>query len=134
MNYKGILFFLGLYSLFISFFSFVNILYSIYFDFILDLNSYLITLIISLAIGSLFCFIGHKDRKNILLNEQIVFILLTFILIPLLISLPYYFSIYGISFLDSYFESISGITTTGFSIFYSIDSIDEPLLLWRSSS
>mgnify|MGYP001290866182 CR=1 FL=1 len=134
MNYKGILFFLGLYSLFISFFSFVNILYSIYFDFILDLNSYLITLIISLTIGSLFCFIGYKDRKNILLNEQIVFILLTFILIPLLISFPYFFSIYGISFLDSYFESVSGITTTGFSVFHSIDTIDKPLLLWRSSS
>ena len=47
MNYKGILFFLGIYSLLVSVFSVLNILYSIYFDFIIDLNSYLLTFIIS---------------------------------------------------------------------------------------
>ena len=36
--------------------------------------------------------------------------------------------------MDSYFESISGFTTTGFSIINNIGMIDSPLLLWRSSS
>ena len=73
-------------------------------------------------------------NKNISLTNQIIFILLSFFLIPLLISIPYFSSIYGISFLNSYFESVSGFTTTGFSIFYSLNNIDEPLILWRSSS
>ncbi len=134
MNYKSILFFLGIYSLFISFFSFLNILYSIYLNFILDLNSYVITLLVSLIIGSVFCFIGKKHYTNITISSQITFILLSFFLIPFLICIPYYLSIYNISFLNSYFESVSGITSTGFSIIKNINNIDEPLLLWRSSS
>ena len=134
MNYKGIIFFLGVYSLFISFFCFLNILYSIYFNFILGINSYLITLIISLSIGTFFCFIGKKYRKNISFGDQIFLILLSFIFVPILISIPYILSNYNFNFLDSYFESISGFTTTGFSIVKNIKLIDEPLLLWRSSS
>jgi len=134
MNYKSVLFFLGIYSLLVSFFSILNILYSIYFDFVLDLNSYSIAFITSLAIGSLFCYIGRNFNKSISLTEQIIFIVLGFFLIPFLISIPYFFSIYNISLLNSYFESISGFTTTGFSIIGNVENIDEPLLLWRSSS
>ncbi len=134
MNYKGILFFLGIYSLFVSFFSFLNILYSIYFDFVIDINSYLFSFIVSLVIGTLFCLYGRKNSKNISLGDQIVLIASSFIFIPLLICIPYFLSIYGISFLNSYFESISGFTTTGFSIIKNTENIDEPLLMWRASS
>ena len=134
MNYKSIIYFLGIYSFIVSAFSILNILYSFYFDFFLGLNSYLITFIISIFIGSIFCFIGYKNHQNISLSGQIIFILLSFLFLPLLISIPYYSSIYGINFLDSYFEAVSGITTTGFSTLYNISNIDEPLLLWRSSS
>ena len=111
MNYKSIIFYLGVFSLLVSSFSFLNILYSIYFSFLLDLNSYLITFLISLTVGSLFLYTGRKHRKNISLNDQMLFILLRFLFIPLLISIPYYLSIYKISLLNSYFEAISGFTT-----------------------
>ena len=134
MNYKGILFFLGIYSLFISFFSFLNILYSYYFNSISNLNSYILCLAISLIFGLCFCLFGRKNNKNISLSDQIILILLSFIFIPLLICIPYFLSIYDFNFLNSYFESVSGFTTTGFSIIKNNDKIDEPLLLWRSSS
>ena len=134
MNYKSILFFLGIFSLLVSLFSILNILYSFYFDFIIDINSYLITFIISLAIGFLFRYIGRHHSKNFTLIDQIIFIVLSFLFIPLLISIPYFLSIYNIGLLDSYFESVSGFTTTGFSIIENIKNIDDPLLLWRSSS
>tara|TARA_B100000029_G_scaffold490927_1_gene550507 strand:- start:2777 stop:3958 length:1182 start_codon:yes stop_codon:yes gene_type:complete len=53
---------------------------------------------------------------------------------PILISIPYMYSIYDINFLNAYFESVSGFTTTGFSIILNVDEIDEPLILWRSTS
>ena len=134
MNYKSILFFLGIYSLFVSIFSILNILYSVYFNFKLGLNLYLSTLIISLIIGLVFIYIGYKQRRNITLVDQIIFVVLSFTLIPCLLSIPYIFSIYNIGILDSYFESVSGLTTTGFSIIRYVENIDEPLLLWRSSS
>ena len=134
MNYKGILFFLGIYSLFVSFFSFLNILYAIYFDFILDIDSYLLTLIISITFGVSFCFLGRNNKNNMTLSDQLGFIVLSFMFIPLLVSLPYFLSIYNINFINAYFESVSGITGTGFSILQNIENINEPLLLWRSSS
>ena len=51
-----------------------------------------------------------------------------------LILIPYLFGIYNISFIDSYFESISGLTGTGFTMFDQVKNLDPPLLLWRSSS
>ena len=134
MNYKGILFFLGIYSLFVSFFSFLNILYSFYFNFFLDLNSYVVSLIISLSTGLIFCLLGRKYSKNISLSDQVILIILSFIFLPLLICIPYFLSVYDISFLNSYFESLSGFTTTGFSVISDIQDLDEPLLIWRSSS
>ena len=134
MNYKSILFFLGIYSLLVSLLSILNILYSIYFDFIIDLNSYLITFFISFMVGSLFYYVGHNHSKDITLTDQIIFVVLSFILIPFLIAIPYVFSIYDIGLLSSYFESVSGFTTTGFSIIENVENIDEPLMLWRSSS
>ena len=134
MNYKSIFFFLGIYSLFISFFSVLNILYTIYLDFKIDSYSYLTTFAISFIIGLFFCYLGKSNNKNITLFEQITPIILVFIFIPLLISIPYYLSIHNISYINSFFESVSGFTTTGFSTIENIRSIDDPLILWRSSS
>ena len=134
MNYKCILFFLGINSYFITFFSFINILYSYYFKFLLNINSYLITLIISILLGFIFYKIGKNHYKNTSITDQILFVILSYSFTPVLISIPYFLSIYNFNFLDSYFESISGFTTTGFSIINNIGMIDSPLLLWRSSS
>ncbi len=134
MNYKSILFFLGVFTLIVSLFSLLNIFYSIYFNFIIGLNSYIITFSISLVIGLFFFYLGRNNFRDINLLDQILLIVLSYLFIPLLISIPYAQSIYNISFINSYFESISGFTTTGFSVIQDINNIDEPLLLWRSSS
>lgn len=134
MNFKGILFFLGFYSLFLSLFSFLNILYSFYFTFNLDLHSYVFSLLLTFFVGLLFCFIGRKSIKDISFSEQILLILIAFIFLPLLISFPYFLSSYDISFINAYFESVSGFTSTGFSVITNVEALNEPLILWRSSS
>ena len=134
MNYKGTLFYLGVYSLFVTIISFVNILYSIYFNSYLDINAYIVSMVVSLGLGLTFYFIGKKEAKNISLSDQVLLILLTFIFIPFLISIPFFLSENNISFLDSYFESISGFTATGFTAINHLDELDEPMLLWRSTS
>lgn len=49
-------------------------------------------------------------------------------------TLPFLFAGIGISFTDSLFESVSGITTTGGSIFADVESLPRGILLWRSLS
>jgi trk system potassium uptake protein TrkH len=65
--------------------------------------------------------------------EKILTVFLGYILLPLILSLPFYFSIYNLTFLNSIFESVSGFTSTGFTIFDNIKHIDQGLILWRSS-
>ena len=88
-----------------------------------SINTSSTTFIISLLIGFVFCYLGRHSYKNISLTDQIIFIVLSYFLIPLLISIPFFFSIYNISLLNSYFESVSGFTTTGFSIFVNVEKI-----------
>uniref|UniRef100_UPI003EBDF842 TrkH family potassium uptake protein n=1 Tax=Pelagibacter ubique TaxID=198252 RepID=UPI003EBDF842 len=52
---------------------------------------------------------------------------------PLILSLPFYFSIYNFTYLNAIFEAVSGFTSTGFTVFENIEYIDEDLILWRSS-
>ena len=61
-------------------------------------------------------------------------IILIYLLIALLISIPYYLSNYQITFVNALFESFSGLTGTGFSIFDNIKYLDPTLIIWRSSS
>ena len=77
---------------------------------------------------------GRFHDKDISLFDQIALIILIYIFIPLLISIPYFLSIHNINYINSIFESVSGFTTTGFSIFKNVEIIDDPLILWRSSS
>jgi len=81
-----------------------------------------------------FYYLKNKNEKKVNIYEKIVTILFGYFLLPLIISIPFYFSIYNITFVDSYFESISGFTSTGFTIFENIKHIDESLILWRSSA
>ena len=132
MSYFSLIY-LGIFSLIISVLSFFNIIYSYYFNLYLNLDSYIYSLILSLLLGSIFL-IKKKDNYKISIYHKILTVISGYFILPLIISIPFYFSTYNISFLDSYFESISGFTSTGFSVFDNVKHLDESLILWRSSS
>ena len=134
MNFKRISYYLGLFCFPISILAFINILYSSYFDYFLNINSYVTTLIVSFTIGSCLLFFGKRSEKRINFIEQLLLIILVYFLISVFVALPFYLSNYQVTFLNSLFESISGITGTGFSIFKNIKYLDPTLILWRSSS
>ena len=98
MKFKSISFYLGLFCFPISILSFINILYSSYFDFFLSLDAYLITLFISFILGSGLCFYGKKSFRKINFIEQLILIILVYLLIGLLISLPFYLKKFGIKY------------------------------------
>ncbi len=124
--------YLSFFFLLISIFSFLNIIYSYYFNLYLNLNTYYFSLIISGIIGILFFKINYKDKKPSIF-EKILTVLLGYFLMPIVLAIPFYFSIYNLTFLNALFESVSGFTSTGFTIFENIKHIDQGLILWRSS-
>ena len=125
--------YLSIFLALISLLSFLNILYSYYFNLYLNLNTYFYTLLIS-GFFSLIFFKLQSNRNIPSLFEKILTIVFGYIFIPIILSIPFYFSIYNLTFLNALFESVSGFTSTGFSIFDNVKQIDQSLLLWRSTT
>ncbi len=124
--------YLSFFFILISIFSFLNIIYSYYFNLYLNLNTYYFSLVISAIIGIIFYKIKTNQKKPTIF-EKILTVLLGYFLMPLILSIPFYLSIYNLSFLNSLFEAVSGFTSTGFTVFENIKHIDQGLILWRSS-
>ena len=133
MNYLKLIY-LSVFCGVISILSFFNIIYSYYFNLYLNVSTYAYTFFISLFLALLFYFRNSKDEKKTTIYEKIVTILFGYFLLPLIISIPFYFSTHNLTFVNSYFEAISGFTSTGFTIFDNIKHIDQGLILWRSST
>ncbi len=125
--------YLSVFLALITLLSFLNILYSYYFNLYLNLNTYFYTLLIS-GFVSLIFFKLKSSEKRPSLFEKILTILFGYIIIPLILTIPFYFSIYNLTFLNALFESVSGFTSTGFSIFNDIKQIDQSLIMWRSTT
>jgi trk system potassium uptake protein len=118
----------------VSLLSFLNIVYSYYLNLYLNLNTYIYTFIASILLTLIFYISKNNDEKKITVYEKILTILLGYFLLPILLTIPFYFSIYNLTFINSYFEAVSGFTSTGFTIFDNINHIDQSLILWRSAS
>jgi len=126
--------FIGSFFLLLSILSFFNIIYSYYFNIFLSVDSYIYTFFICLILGSLLIFYNKIKLKKNTLFENISTVLIGYIIFPIIISLPYYLSIFNLTFLNCYFEAVSGFTSTGFTVFDNIKHLDQSLILWRSTS
>ena len=124
--------YLSFFFILISLFSFLNIIYSYYFNLYLNLNTYYLSFILSAVIGLFFYKLKTSSKKPTI-YEKILTVLLGYILMPLVLSIPFYLSIYNLTFLNAFFESVSCFTSTGFTIFENIKHVDQGLILWRSS-
>ena len=128
------LIYLSVFCAIISILAFFNIVYSYYLNLQLNLNTYIYTFQISFILTIIFYLIKNKNEKKTTIYQKILTILLGYFFLPLIISIPFYFSVHNLTFINSYFEAISGFTSTGFTIFDNINHIDQSLILWRSSS
>ena len=133
MNIFGLKYF-GIFFLIISFFSFCNIIYTYYFNLLDNLSNYIFTFTITLIVGLFLILFKKYKYEKINLFERILIVLIGYIILPAVISIPYYFNIDNIGLINCYFEAISGFTSTGFTIFNDLDQLDQTLILWRTSS
>ncbi len=93
---------------------------------------FLVTGILSAFIGTLLVLISQtKDRS---LNVQQAFLMtnLAWLSICFFGALPLYFSSLDLAFVDAFFESVSGITTTGSTILPEVERASKGILVWRS--
>ncbi len=134
INFNNIIYVLGVSLLFESFFMLFPIFISYYFGeahhFSLYL-SFLITLVSGLA-GYLFARKDFKVQPHI--RQGFMTVTAVWLIMPLFGTLPYLLSHSIPRFVDAFFESVSGFTTTGSSILTHIEGLPKSILLWRAET
>ncbi|WP_075483343.1 potassium transporter TrkG [Candidatus Pelagibacter communis] len=125
--------YLSIFCLFISLLSLLNIVYCYYFDLLLDINSFFFVFIFTLFFGTIILF-KKKNLKKTSIFEKIITVIVGYIVMPIILAIPYFLVLNNISIFDAYFESVSGFTSTGFTIFENLKQLDQSLILWRSST
>lgn len=85
------------------------------------------------ALGSLLAIANRSsERIELKVREAFLMTALCWIITPLFAALPIYWSDLNLSYLDSWFEAVSAITTTGSTIIQNLDKASKGVLLWRS--
>ncbi|MBU1151302.1 hypothetical protein KJ632_00570 [Patescibacteria group bacterium] len=90
---------------------------------------------ISMVVGGVLAYFfranGEEDRMN--LGGGFILATLSFLLIPVVGAISFLKS-FDYNFLNAYFESVSGFSTTGFTLYESLDVLPKSLLIWRALS
>lgn len=92
---------------------------------------YLVPMAVAVGAGLPSCFVGRRDR-SIYAREGFVTVALAWILMSLVGALPFMLSGALPSYADALFETVSGFTTTGATVFDKVEGLPHSLLLWRS--
>ncbi len=96
--------------------------------------SFLTTIAICLGLGFLLILTHKPKDKTIFAKEGFVIVAFSWIILSAIGALPFVISGAIPSFIDAFFETVSGFTTTGASILYGdqIEAMEKGLLFWRS--
>ena len=129
-NYKTVFYTLGTIQIILGVFMLIPVITQLTYN---ELDSGFVSAsIITIIFGILF-FLSNLDHdRNIDLPQAFVLTALSWISVAIFGSLPFIFSELNLNFTDAFFESMSGITTTGSTILTNLDNAPKGILLWRA--
>ena len=95
-------------------------------------TSFALSAFITVLIGSVVC-LSCQNTIKVNLNIQQTFFLTTsvWLVLPIFGAIPFMIGETDARFTDAFFEAMSGFTTTGSTVFASLDTLPRGLLLWR---
>jgi len=129
-NYKTVFFTLGVLQIILGIFMIIPILAQILYSEI-D-SSFIVASIISVIFGVLFFLLNLNHDKKLNLQQAFLLTALSWLSIAIFGSLPFIFSNLELTITDAFFESMSGITTTGSTIITNLETVPKSILLWRA--
>lgn len=130
MNYKAVLSILGNVVKYMVALLFVPLLIALYYG-EGDAKSFLLTILIGAPIGFILSNI-KAEKKAIYAKEGFLIVGFAWIIISAIGALPFVISVAIPSFIDAFFETVSGFTTTGATILTAIEGLPKGILFWRS--
>ncbi len=129
-NYKTVFFILGILQIILG----VSMIFPIITQFIFEEldSSFISASIITIIFGILFLLSNLENDKKLNLQHAFLLTALSWVSVAIFGSLPFIFSELNLSVTDSFFESMSGITTTGSTIITDLNSAPKGILVWRA--
>ena len=129
-NYKTVFFTLGILQIILGIFMLIPIIVQLFYNEI-D-SSFFGASIVTIIFGILF-FLSNLDHdKKLNLQQAFLLTSLSWLSIAIFGSLPFIFSNIEFSITNAFFESMSGITTTGSTIIPNLENMPKGILFWRA--
>ena len=131
MNYKMITYVLGLILIFESVFLLVPSATALIYGEFGALAAFLISVVICLALGAL---MSSKRPKNkvMVARDGFVVVALCWVIMSIFGAIPFVMTGVTDSYIDALFETVSGFTTTGATIFSDVEVLPRSIIMWRS--
>jgi len=93
--------------------------------------AFIFTALLSLGLGLFFLFITRKHVSKLDLATSMILCSVSWLVLSLVGAMPFILGL-NKSFMDAFFESVSGFTTTGITVFQGLDEMPYGILFWRS--
>ena len=129
-NYKTVFFTLGILQIILGASMFVPIIVQFIYSEI-D-SSFFGASIVTIVFGALFFLTNIDHDRKVNLQQAFLLTALSWLSVAIFGSLPFIFSSMEMSITDAFFESMSGITTTGSTIISNLENAPKGILLWRA--
>ncbi len=129
-NYKTVFFTLGILQIILGVFMLIPIVVQFFYNEV-D-SSFFGASIVTIIFGTLFFLSNLDHEKKLTLQQAFLLTALSWLSIAIFGALPFFFSNINFSFTNAFFESMSGITTTGSTIISNLENMPKGILLWRA--
>ena len=129
-NYKTVFFTLGILQIILGIFMFIPIIFQFIYSEI-D-SSFFGASLVTIIFGILFFLANLDHDKRLTLQQAFLLTALSWLSVAIFGSLPFVFSDLNFTFTNAFFESMSGITTTGSTIISNLNEMPKSILLWRA--
>ncbi len=97
-----------------------------------DWVQFLYSSLVTFFIGIILYIAFKKKEMKLEIRQAFVLTISSWIVISLFSAIPFVYSSSSLTYTDAFFESVSGITTTGATVIYNLENLSEGILIWRS--
>ena len=129
-NYKTLFFAIGVLLVILG--AFMLIPFFVQFIYDEKNNTFLLSASVTAFIGTLLVLTNLEENKKLNLQQAFLLTTLSWLGIAIFGCLPFLLSNLNLSLVDAFFESMSGITTTGSTIITNLDDAPKSILIWRA--
>ena len=130
LNLKPLLFILGIFLSMLTGFMLIPLFFALFYG-EETVGAFMLSSLITGTFASICMHNGQSKSLNLNIRDMFLLTSLTWFIVSIFAAMP--FTLYhGIGYTDAFFETMSGITTTGSTVLSGLDSLDHSILIWRS--